>query len=240
MTTPDNEPQHTEPHPDNISTQQNWLRATILGANDGIVSIAALVVGVASASSTPNSILVVGVAGLLAGALSMSLGEYVSVSSQRDTEKTLLEKERFELENYPEQELEELAGIYEKKGLKKETAMVVAKELTEKDAFAAHADAELHIDPNTLTNPWYAAFASAASFAVGGVVPLIAIMLPPTELRIPVAFLAVLIALVITGLFSAGVSGASKRKSTFRVVLGGGLAMAITFGIGYLFKVSGI
>ena len=232
--------QHVEPHPRNSSSQQNWLRAAVLGANDGIISVSALVVGVAGASNSSSSILIVGIAGLVAGALSMSIGEYISVSSQRDTEKALLAKERFELENYPEEELEELAAIYEKKGLKKETARIVAKELMEKDAFAAHADAELGIDPNALTNPWHATFASAASFTVGAVIPLIAIILPPAPIRIPVTFAAVLVALIITGLLSANVSGAGRTKATLRVVLGGALAMAITFGIGRLLGMAGL
>ena len=233
-------PRHNEPHPSNSSSQQNWLRAAVLGANDGIISISALVVGVAGASNSSNSIFIVGIAGLVAGALSMSIGEYISVSSQRDTERALLAKERFELENYPEEELEELATIYEKKGLQKETAMIVAKELMEKDAFAAHADAELGIDPNQLTNPWHAAFASAAAFTVGAVIPLIAIILPSVSVRIPITFIAVLVALVVTGLLSANVSGASKTKATLRVVLGGALAMAITFGIGRLLGMVGL
>ena len=224
----------TEPHSmSNASAQQNWLRAAVLGANDGIVSVAALVVGVAGASVSSNSIFIVGIAGLLAGALSMSVGEYVSVSSQRDIERAYLEKERFELENFPAEELEELTGIYEKKGLKRETAEAVAQELTAIDAFAAHADAELGIDPEALTNPLHAAFASAAAFTVGAIVPIIAIVLPPVGIRIPVEF----VALVITGFLSAHVSNTSKTKVILRVVFGGIVAMAITFGVGQLFGV---
>ena len=224
----------------NSMTRQNWLRAAVLGANDGIVSVAALVVGVAGASSSSSSIFIVGIAGLVAGALSMSVGEYVSVSSQRDTEKALLDQERFELESYPEQELEELAGIYEKKGLSKETAQIVARELTEKDAFAAHADAELGIDPNELTNPGHAAVASAISFALGALIPLLAITIPPANIRVPVAFAAVLLALFLTGLFSAHISRSSKSRAAIRVVVGGTLAMGITYGVGMLFGVAGI
>jgi VIT1/CCC1 family predicted Fe2+/Mn2+ transporter len=222
------------------STRQNWLRAAVLGANDGIVSVAALVVGVAGASSSSSSIFLVGIAGLVAGALSMSVGEYVSVSSQRDTENALLDIERFELENYPEQELEELVQIYEGKGLKRETAEVVAKELTDHDAFAAHAYAELGIDPNELTNPGHAALASAISFAAGALIPLLAITIPPAGIRVPVAFAAVLLALFLTGLFSAHISGSSKIRAAIRVVVGGTLAMGITYGVGMLFGVSGI
>ncbi|MDR3548879.1 MAG: VIT family protein [Candidatus Pacebacteria bacterium] len=234
------EPPHKEPHLTNAAIQQNWLRAAVLGANDGIVSIAALIVGVAGASSTTHSIFLVGTAGLLAGALSMSVGEYVSVSSQRDTEKALLEKERFELENFPEEELEELAGLYQKKGLTRETAELVARELMDNDPFAAHADAELGIDPNELTNPTHAAIASAVSFFIGGVIPLIVILVAPAPVRIPVTFVAVLIALVVTGVVSGHVSGASKTNAVWRVVIGGVIAMAITFGVGRLFGVEGV
>jgi VIT1/CCC1 family predicted Fe2+/Mn2+ transporter len=224
----------------NSNARQNWLRAAVLGANDGVVSVAALVVGVAGAASSSGSILIVGLAGVIAGSLSMSLGEYVSVSSQRDTEKAILDKERIEIENNPEQELEELAGLYEQKGLKKETARLVAEELTAIDAFAAHADAEHRIDPEELTNPGHAALASAISFAVGGIIPMLAITLPPASIRIPVAFGAVLVALVITGLLSAHVSGTGKTRATLRVVIGGTLAMLITFGVGHLFGAVGI
>lgn len=226
--------EHKEPHKDNAGTQLNWLRAAVLGANDGIVSVASIVVGVAGASSSSGFIFTAGVAGLAAGALSMAAGEYVSVNTQRDTEKALLEKEKAELRDYPEQELQELVGIYEKKGLSKETARTVAKELTDHDAFAAHADAELGIDPNELTSPWYAAFASAASFFCGAIIPLLAVTLPPAALRIPVTFAAVIIALMITGSLSAYVGGANKMKASIRVVLGGLVAMIITYGIGKL------
>jgi VIT1/CCC1 family predicted Fe2+/Mn2+ transporter len=221
------------------STRQNWLRAGVLGANDGIVSVAALVVGVASSAPSSGSIFLVGIAGIVAGALSMSVGEYVSVSSQRDSERVLLEKERQELEQDPEGELLELACLYEKKGLKKETSLLVAKELMEKDAFAAHADAELRIDPTLLTNPLSAATASALAFTLGAVIPLVAIMLPPPHLRVPVTFAAVLVALILTGVISAHASGASKTRSTLRVVIGGALAMSITSGVGYLFGIHG-
>ena len=143
---------HEEPHQDISGSRLNWLRAAVLGANDGIVSVAALVVGVAGATDVTGFIFTAGIAGLLAGALSMAVGEYVSVSTQRDTEKALLEKERWELENEPEKELEELTRLYEAKGLGRDTAALVAKELTDHDAFGAHVDVELHIDPNNLTN----------------------------------------------------------------------------------------
>lgn len=231
---------HHEFHASGSGSKLNWLRAAVLGANDGIVSVAAIVVGVAGASNSASFILTAGVAGLVAGALSMAVGEYVSVSTQRDTEESLLEKERLELEEDPASELNELVSIYEAKGLTKETAEKVAEELTTHDAFAAHAEAELHIDPNALTNPWHAAYASSLAFLSGAIIPLLAIMLPPASLRIPVTFIAVLIALIITGTLSAHAGGANKTVATVRVVVGGVLAMAITFGIGKLLGVAGI
>lgn len=229
-----------EPLTSNHTAKLNWLRAAVLGANDGIVSIAGLVVGVASATSSPEVIFTAGMAGIVAGAISMAAGEFVSVSSSRDTERALLEKERKELRDNPEQELKELAAIYEHKGLSKETSMKVAKELTEKDAFAAHVDAELGIDPNNLTNPWHAAFASAAAFLVGAIIPTIAIVIPPTEMKVPVTFVAVVFALIITGITSAKVGGANPVKATIRVVSGGVLAMLVTYYIGQFAGISNI
>ncbi len=231
---------HPEPHLPNHGAKLNWLRASVLGANDGIVSIAGLVVGVAGATDSPQLILTAGLAGIIAGAISMAAGEYVSVSSSRDTEKALLKKEHYELQHYPKEELEELAIIYEKKGLSKQTAIQVAKELTHHDAFAAHVDAELHIDPHNLTNPWHAAFASAAAFLAGAVIPLIAVLLPDASVRVPFTFMAVILALVITGTVSAKIGGANVLRAILRVVSGGILAMAITYGVGKLFNVSGL
>ena len=159
------------------------------------MSTAALVVGVAGATAARGPILTAGIAGMVAGAVSMALGEYVSVSSQRDTERALLAKERAELEESPMDELEELAAIYVAKGASIETARRLAEELTARDAFAAHADAELHIDPGDLTNPWHAAVSSAAAFTAGAILPLLAILLPPVEARVAVTFVAVLLAL---------------------------------------------
>ncbi len=231
---------HNEPHNAGTGSTLNWLRAAVLGANDGVVSVASIVVGVAGASDTTGFIITAGVAGLVAGALSMAVGEYVSVSTQRDTEMALLAKERRELAEMPEAEFAELAGIYESKGLSKATAHQVATELTAHDAFAAHVDAELQINPDDLTNPWHAAFASAASFFCGAIIPLVAIALPPANIRIPVTFAAVLVVLIITGTLSAYAGGANKTRATVRVVVGGILAMVITFGIGKLFGVVGI
>ena len=222
-----------DPHASHITSRLNWLRAGVLGANDGIVSTAGLVVGVAAATTSSSVIFTAGLAGLVAGGVSMALGEYVSVSTQRDTQRALLQKERQELDEMPEAELEELAGLYAAKGLSAETARVVARELTDRDAFAAHIDVELGIDPDDLSNPWQAALSSVA-FTLGAVVPLIAILLPPVGARVPVAFLSVLIALVLTGTVSAILGGARKRRAVLRVVLGGALAMLVTYGIGQL------
>src|SRR5688572_24437937 len=164
-----------EPHGNDLSQRLNWLRAGVLGANDGIVSVAGIVVGVAGATSSRGAILTAGVAGVLAGAVSMALGEYVSVSSQRDTERALLDKERRELAEAPDEEFAELVSLYQGKGLSESTARAVAEELTAHDAFAAHVDVELQLDPDNLTNPWQAAFASAVAFTVGSLLPLVAI-----------------------------------------------------------------
>lgn len=231
---------HIEVNNFGSNSRLNWLRAAVLGANDGIVSVAAVIVGVAGASNTKSFVLTAGVAALVAGALSMAVGEYVSVSSQRDTEKALLKKERWELENMPEEELEELVRIYEKKGLSRATAEVVAKELTARDAFAAHVDAELNINPDDLTNPFHAAYASALAFFCGAIIPIIAILIVPTSMQIMATFVAVFFALVITGALSAYIGGANKMRAVVRVVLGGILAMIVTFGIGKLFGVAGI
>jgi len=227
-------------HKNALMSRLNWLRASVLGANDGVISMAALLTGVAGASASVHTLLVTGVAGLLAGACSMAIGEYVSVSSQRDTERALLAKERHELEHDAEFELEELIGIYESKGLQPATARQVAQELTAHDAFAAHVDAELGIDPDSLTNPWHAGFASAMSYTIGGAIPFLAIVLAPLASRIPVTYLAVCVALLLTGLISARASGGSRTYTILRVALGGIIAMSITYGIGTLFNVSGI
>lgn len=221
-----------EPHVGTINAKLNWLRAGVLGANDGIVSVAGIVIGVAAATADRGPILAAGIAGLAAGALSMALGEYVSVSTQRDTEKALLAKERRELIDEPEAEFEELVGLYRAKGLSPETARTVASELTEHDAFAAHIDIELGIDPDDLTNPWEAAISSAVSFTLGAILPMLAILLPPHSSRIPITFVAVLIALGITGWASARLGGADPVRATQRVVVGGAIAMAITYAIG--------
>ena len=222
------------PHQKQHSVSSNWLRAAVLGANDGIVSVASIIVGVAGASTSRSFIITAGVAGLVAGAMSMAVGEYVSVSSQRDSQKSLLERELHLLKNYPAEEKAELALLYEAKGLSKTTAARVADELSAKDAAAAHFDVELGIDPHDLTNPWEAAFASAISFSLGALVPLAAVLMVATGTRVPVTFAAVIVALIITGILSARASGARPARATLRVVTGGIVAMAITFGIGKL------
>jgi len=221
-----------------FGSKLNSLRAAVLGANDGIVSVAGLVVGVAGATSSKSIIFTAGLAGLVAGALSMAVGEYISVSSQRDTEKALLRKEQHELETDPHGELQELAQHYRTKGLSETTAKTVAQELTKHDVFAAHVETELGFDPENLTNPVHAAIASAASFLAGAIIPLVVAVVLPASTRVPLTFLAVLVALVITGILSAIVSGADTTKATLRVVIGGALAMAITFGIGHLFGIN--
>lgn len=226
-------PHEGEAHHEGVASKLNWLRAGVLGANDGIVSVAGIVVGVAGATSQRSDIAVAGVAGLVAGALSMAAGEYVSVSTQRDTEKALIAKETAELRDMPQEELEELTQIYQAKGLDRDLAEQVAHQLTEHDALAAHADAELNIDPNELTNPWEAAFASFLAFTVGAALPLAAIVLPGPTWRVPITFVAVLIALVITGSVSARLGDAPVRPAVLRNVIGGALAMAITYGIGH-------
>jgi VIT1/CCC1 family predicted Fe2+/Mn2+ transporter len=236
-TTPDSpDPQQhaAEPHHSGVAGKLNWLRAGVLGANDGIVSTAGIVVGVAAATAERGPIFTAGIAGLAAGALSMAVGEYVSVSTQRDTEKALLNKERRELDTQPAAELEELAALYEAKGLSPATARTVAEELTDHDAFTAHIDVELGIDPEELTNPWQAAISSAIAFTVGAILPLLAILLPPPATRIPITFVGVLIALAFTGWLSARLGGANVARAIQRVLIGGALAMAITFGIGHL------
>ncbi|GAA3641463.1 VIT family protein [Lentzea roselyniae] len=225
---------HDEPHDEVTGDRMNWLRAGVLGANDGIVSTASLVVGVAGATTEKAQILVAGLAGLFAGAMSMASGEYVSVSSQRDAERALLAKERQELKETPEEELEELADIYEEKGLDPDTAQEVAKQLTKHDALAAHAEAELGIDPEELTNPWGAAIASFISFTVGALLPLAAIILSPTSLRVPITVVAAIATLALTGFISARLSGAPRQRAIVRNVVGGLIAMGVTYAIGSL------
>ncbi len=223
-----------EPHDGSFSARLNWLRAGVLGANDGIVSTAGIVVGVAAATVARGPIVTAGIAGLAAGAVSMALGEYVSVSAQRDTERALLAQEHRELHADPDAELDELTALLEAKGLSATTARTAARELTDHDPMAAHADVELGIDPAGLTNPWHAAWSSASSFAVGALLPLLAILAAPVTMRILVTVVAVLLALLATGVLSASLGRASKSHAALRNVVGGGLALAVTYAIGHL------
>jgi len=227
-------PHDDEPHAAGLGNRLNWLRAGVLGANDGIVSTAGIVMGVAGATSDSGTIAIAGIAGLTAGALSMGAGEYVSVSTQRDSEEELLAKERRELVEDPEEELAELAGLYVDKGLGEELALQVARELTERDALAAHAEVELGIDPDDLTSPWQAAWASMLSFTVGALLPLLTITLAPPGVRIQVTVAAVVVALAATGWTSARLGYGRTSPAVVRNVAGGAFAMAVTYAIGAL------
>lgn len=224
---------HAEEHSaEGLASKLNWLRAGVLGANDGIVSVAAVVVGVAGATPEVGPIVVAGAAAVVGGAISMALGEYVSVSSQRDAQRALVAKEREELATMPEEELEELTQLYEAKGLSRATAETVAQELTAKDALRAHLETELHIDEDDIPSPWSAAIASAVSFLVGAALPfLMAVLLPPA-IRIPATFVAVLVALALTGAVGAYLGGAKGTRAAIRTIIGGALALAVTWGIG--------
>ncbi|MEQ7126400.1 VIT family protein [Actinopolymorpha sp. B11F2] len=231
-------PEEPDLHVGNLAGRLNWLRAGVLGANDGIVSIAGIVVGVAAATNDLGTIFIAGIAGLLAGAFSMAAGEYVSVSTQRDSEQALLDKERLELAELPDTELDELAGLYEAKGISPDLARQVAVELTKHDALRAHAEAELGIDPDDLTSPWQAAIASFAAFTVGALLPMLAIGVPPTSARVPICFVAVVLALALTGTLSARLGGAPAPRAAVRTVTGGALAMAVTYAVGHLVGVT--
>jgi VIT1/CCC1 family predicted Fe2+/Mn2+ transporter len=234
MTTESATSLHPEPQGTDLAAKLNWLRAGVLGANDGIVSVAAVAVGVAGVTTDSGPILAAGLAALAGGAISMALGEYVSVSSQSDSQKHLIAKERQELRDEPEEEFEELVALYEQKGLSTDLATKVARELTEKDALRAHLDIELNIDPDEIVSPWHAAFASAISFLCGAVLPLLAILLFPQAIRVPLTFLVVLVALAITGAVGAWIGGGSRTRASVRVVIGGALALATTFALGSL------
>lgn len=223
---------HSESH---LVKRIGWLRAAVLGANDGIVSTASLMLGVASASSGQAEILIAGVAGIVAGAMSMAAGEYVSVSSQFDTEQSDLARERKELKDNPEAELNELTQIYVKRGVEESLAREASVQLMEKDALGAHARDELGLSEITAARPIQAAFASAASFAFGAIMPLLTAILFPGDLLIPAVSLASLIFLGLLGAVGAGAGGANIIKATLRVMFWGALAMALTAGIGALF-----
>ncbi|WP_199429981.1 VIT1/CCC1 transporter family protein [Qaidamihabitans albus] len=231
-------PHSGEPHHEDYGGRLNWLRAGVLGANDGIVSVAGLVVGVAGATTERSAIMIAGVAGLVAGALSMAGGEYVSVSTQRDTERAMLRQETLELRTMPVEEERELASIYEEKGLSPDLASKVAEELTAKDALRAHAEAELRIDPGHLTSPWQAAWASMLAFSVGALLPLLAITLTPAPVRVWACGAGVLVGLALTGWSSARLGNALAGRAIVRNVGVGTLTMLVTYLIGNLFGVA--
>ncbi|WP_050929160.1 VIT1/CCC1 transporter family protein [Aestuariivita boseongensis] len=219
-------------------TRSGWLRAAVLGANDGIVSVSSLVVGVAAADPSPRAVLIAGVAGLVAGAMSMAAGEYVSVSSQSDTERADIEREKTALEETPEAELEELVAIYEERGLSRPTAEAVARELTEKDALGAHIRDELGLSEVHTANPLQAALASGATFSVAAAVPVLAAFLAPATAIIPTVLVVTIFALAILGALGAKAGAAPVAPAMLRVVGWGVFAMAVTAAIGWLFGVS--
>ena len=226
------------PPVDSISAKLNWLRAGVLGANDGIVSTAALMVGVAAANSGIGPTLTAGIAGLCAGACSMAVGEYVSVSSQRDSEKAVIRREQSDLEADPNGQEAQLAHMYEQRGLSPATAHAVARELTNKDPLTAHLDIEFRLDENELNNPWAAAAASAIAFTAGSLFPLLTAAFTPHAWMPWSIVVAVMVALLVTGFISARIGGAGKRKSMVRVLIGGLLALTATHFIGQLFGTS--
>ncbi|MEU2425752.1 VIT family protein [Streptomyces sp. NPDC007851] len=235
------EPTHDdEAHGGALGSRLNWLRAAVLGANDGIVSTAGIVVGVAGATADRNTLLTAGLAGLLAGSMSMAAGEYVSVSTQRDSELAALAQEKRELKEQPEAELEELSELLERRGLSRDVAREAAVQLTERDALRAHARVELGIDPDELTSPWNAALASFLAFTAGALLPLLAIILPPQHWRLPVTVGSVLAALVLTGWTSARLGAAAPVPAVLRNVLGGALAMGVTYAAGSLLGAVGV
>lgn len=218
--------------------RSNWLRAAVLGANDGILSTSSLAIGIAAASTTRESILLATVAGLVAGALSMAAGEYVSVSSQTDVEKADIEREKQELNDMPEIELQRLAEIYEKRGLKKETALTVAKELSETDALGAHIRDELGLNEMSKAKPIQAAFASGLAFTVGGILPLIvALFLPLKSIEYYLYGFAIFF-LIILGATAAKTGGSGVGKAIIRISFWGTVAMGLTALVGYMFRVN--
>ena len=223
---------HSEHH---LVERIGWLRAAVLGANDGIISTASLIVGVAAAATTQNEVLIAGVAGLVAGAMSMAAGEYVSVSSQSDTERADLARERKELEDNIEFEKEELAQIYVKRGLKPPLALQVAQQLMAKDALTAHARDELGISDITTARPVQAALTSAATFSVGAAMPLLMVVISPSRVLVPIVSAASLGFLALLGAIGARAGGANVLRATARITFWGALAMALTVGIGRFF-----
>jgi len=219
-------------------SRTGWLRAAVLGANDGIVSVSSLVVGVAAATPDQGVILISGVAGLTAGAISMAAGEYVSVSSQSDLELADIERERIALAEVPDEEFEELVAIYRERGLSEETATRVAEELTEKDALAAHIRDELGLSDIHAANPMQAALASGATFSVAAAIPVVAAFLSPASAIISAVLVVTVLVLVLLGALGAKAGGAPLLPAIIRVVSWGVFAMAVTAGVGWMFGVS--
>jgi VIT1/CCC1 family predicted Fe2+/Mn2+ transporter len=220
------------------SGRAGWLRAAVLGADDGIVSVSSLMIGVAASSASNEAILVAGVAGLVAGSMSMAVGEYVSVSAQRDAEQADVERETRELAGRPRAELNELAMIYVKRGLETELAMKVAEQLSARDRLGAHLRDELGIDQESLARPMQAAWISAASFASFAVVPIVALLVVPVASRIPAIAALSLVSLAALGAFGGHLGGAPLGRAALRVIIGGALAMAVTAAIGRIFGVA--
>ena len=221
-----------------LSGRAGWLRAAVLGADDGIVSVSSLMIGVAASSAPKEAILIAAVAGLVAGAMSMAAGEYVSVSAQRDAEQADIGREAGDLAHHPRAELNELARIYVKRGLEKDLAMKVAEQLSARDRLGAHLRDELGIDPASLARPMQAAWISAASFASFALVPIVALVVAPAGSRIPAIAAVSLITLAGLGAFGGHVGGAPLGRAALRVTIGGALAMAVTAAIGRLFGVA--
>ena len=218
--------------------RSNWLRAAVLGANDGIISISSLAIGVAAANSERAPVLLAAVAGLVAGAISMAAGEYVSVGSQTDIEKSDIERERQELNDMPDVELKILSEIYERRGLQKETALLVARELTERDALGTHVRDELGINEMSQANPVQASLASCASFLAGGVLPLLVVLFTPLSNMVYALYAFTIIALAVLGAVSARTGGSQIRKSIVRIVIWGTVAMGLSALVGYIFGVN--
>lgn len=216
----------------------NKLRAAVLGANDGIVSISSVVMGVAGATNDTHAIFIAGLAALVAGALSMAVGEYVSVSSQSDAEKAFVAREKELLKAHPKEELEELARAYIDQGVSVNTAHTVAKELTEKDPLKAHLRTHFNLEEEDISSPSHAAISSLIAFSIGGLIPFLTIICVPGTARFIATIIAVIAALFVVGYFSASVGGASRKRAMTRVLIGGMLAMLITYGIGKLFGTS--
>ena len=235
MTAPFSAPDKPDTPEQHYVTRTSWLRAAVLGANDGLLSVASLMVGVSGASFERSQLLLTGVAGIVAGAMSMAAGEYVSVSSQADSEAADLAREKHELEAHPDHELRELAAIYIKRGLPKTLAVDVAKALMAHDNLEAHARDELGITEHSTAKPVQAALASAGSFVTGGFAPLLAVLLAPTALALPMLVVVTIIALAVLGVAGARAGGARPLPAAVRVVIWGSLAMAITFAAGKLF-----